>query len=308
MSVRIVCLRGVSIPADSNVLLDFQGEGDTLMLSFSIDRQKCIRCGQCVLDCVVKIIAMDDGYPAISAEKESACIECQHCLAVCPTGAVSILGKNPDESVPLAGKLPSPEELEILIKGRRSVRHYRDENLKPELIQRLLDVSCHAPTGVNFRQVLFTVVDDKEVMAALRRETMMGLARLAREGKLPPGRDYFNDCVRAWEEEGIDTIYRGAPHLIVASAPRDCPTPEADCMIALTYFELFAQSLGVGTVWNGLAKWTFTELVPELCVQLAIPENHRIGYVMAFGIPDVHYHRTVQRGPARIERVKWMNK
>jgi len=145
-------------------------------------------------------------------------------------------------------------------------------------------------------------------MADLRRETMDGLARLMREGKLPLGRDYFNDCVRAWEEEGVDTIYRGAPHLIIASAPRDCPTPEADGLIALAYFELFAQSLGVGTVWNGLARWTFTELLPELRGKLGIPENHLICSVMAFGMPAVQYYRTVQRGPAQVARVSWNKK
>ena len=159
------------------------------MLSFTIDKQKCTRCGQCVLDCPVKIIAMDGDYPAIAAEKESSCFECQHCLAVCPTGAVSILGKIPEKSVSLSGNLPSPETVETLIKGRRSVRQYKDENIKPELIQRLLEVSCHAPTGVNSRQVLYTVIDDKEIMGELRRKTMEGLARLLREGKLPPGRD-----------------------------------------------------------------------------------------------------------------------
>jgi len=275
------------------------------MLSFSVDRQKCIRCGQCVQDCLVRIIEMEDGYPAIIPEKESSCLECQHCLAVCPTGAVSIFGKQPENSVPLAGNLVPPEKVETLMKGRRSVRQYRDENVPPELIQELLDVACHAPTGVNFRQVLFTVVDDKEIMGKLRQETMAGLARLMREGKLPTGRDYFNDCVRAWEEEGIDTIYRGAPHLVIASAPHDCPTPEADSLIALTYFELYAQSRGIGTVWNGLAKWTFTELLPELCGKLGLPDNHKLGYVMAFGMPEVHYHRTVQRGPARVARVSW---
>lgn len=275
------------------------------MLSFTIDKQKCTRCGHCVLDCPVKIIAIDGDYPTIAAEKEISCFECQHCLAVCPTGAVSILGKIPEKSVILAGNLPSPEAVETLIKGRRSVRQYRDENIKPELLQRLLNVTCHAPTGVNTRQVLYTVIDDKEIMGELRRKTMEGLARLLREGKLPPGRDYFNDCVRAWEEEGVDTIYRGAPHLIIASAPRDCPTPEADCLIALAYFEIFAQSLAVGTVWNGLARWTFTELLPELRDKLGIPENHQIGYVMAFGMPEVQYLRTVQRGPARVARVSW---
>jgi len=273
------------------------------MLSFSIDHDKCTRCGQCVQDCVVRIIAMDDACPAIIPGKEGSCLECQHCLAVCPSGAVSILGKHPEDSLSLAGNLPSPEQIETLMKGRRSVRQYRDENVPPEQIRELLDVACHAPTGVNFRQVLFTVVDDKEIMANLRQITMDGLARLMREGRLPPGRDYFNDCVRAWEEEGIDTIYRGAPHLLIASAPHDCPTPEADCLIALAYFELYAQSRGIGTVWNGLAKWTFSELLPELCGKLGLPGNHKLGYVMAFGVPEVQYHRTVQRGPAQIARV-----
>lgn len=275
------------------------------MLQFSIDQQKCTRCGQCVSDCVARIIEMRDGYPVIAPENESSCIECQHCLAVCPTGAVSILGNSAEDSMPLAGNLADPENVETLIKGRRSVRQYRDENLPPELMQKLFDVVAYAPTGVNFRQVLFTVVDDKNIMEKLRRTTMEGLSKLQREGKLPPGREYFNDCVRAWEEEGIDTIYRGAPHLVIATAPKDCPTPEADCLIALSYFELYAQSLGVGTVWNGLGKWTFAELLPELCDKLGIPEDHMLGYVMAFGLPEVHYHRTVQRGPARVSCVSW---
>jgi nitroreductase/NAD-dependent dihydropyrimidine dehydrogenase PreA subunit len=274
------------------------------MLSFSVDQGKCTRCGQCVLDCPVRIIIMDGGFPAIAAGKESSCFECQHCLAVCPSGAVSIMGKNPAGSLLLAGKFPDPDAMEVLIKGRRSVRRYKDENVQPELIRRLLDVSIHAPTGVNSRQVRYTIVDDKEVMHELRIATMKGLSRLAAEGRLPPGREYFNDCVRAWEEEGIDTIYRGAPHVLVASAPRDCPTPDADCVIALAYFELFAQTLGIGTVWNGLARWTFTQLLPDLRARLGIPEDHLIGYVMAFGVPEVHYQRTVQRGPAQVARVQ----
>ncbi len=278
------------------------------MLSFAVDQEKCTRCGQCARDCLPGIITLAGGYPAIAAGKEDSCLECQHCLAVCPTGAVSIFGRNPGESLSLAGNLPTPEEMEVLIKGRRSVRQYSDENVRPELLQRLLEVSSHAPTGCNARQVFFTVVDDREVMAELRRETMDGLARLSREGKMPAGREFFNDFVKAWEEEGTDNIYRGAPHLIVASAPRDCPTPDADCLIALSYFELFAQSLGVGTVWAGLAYWTFTELVPELCGRLGIPEDHKIGYVMAFGMPEVSYQRTVQRGPARAARVSWPGK
>jgi nitroreductase/NAD-dependent dihydropyrimidine dehydrogenase PreA subunit len=275
------------------------------MLSFEIDQLKCTSCYQCALDCPANVIAMDGAYPTVATQKETACFKCQHCLAVCPTGALSILGKKPEESFPLAENLPSPDQLERLIRGRRSIRSFRKENLPQELLLRLVETANCAPTGVNARQVLFTVVDDLQVMEKLRQETMRRLADLAREGKLPQGRDYFNDCIRAWEEDGIDTIYRGAPHLVIASAPRDCPTPEADCLIALSYFEIFAQSLGVGTVWEGMARWIFSDLVPELRVKLAIPETHVIGYVMAFGRPAVSYRRSVQHPPAMMSRVTW---
>lgn len=275
------------------------------MLLFTIDEQKCTRCNECVLDCPARIISMEGAYPFISPHKETSCFRCQHCLTVCPTGALSILGRRPEDSLPLPAQLPDPGHLEMLIKGRRSVRRFRSENLAPELLLRLLETVNCAPTGINARQILFTVVDDFQVMDKLRRETMKRLADLAREGKLPEGREYFNDCIRAWEEEGIDTIYRGAPHLIVASAPRAGVTPEADCMIALSYFDLVAHSLGVGAVWEGMARWIFSDLLPELRTKLGIPENHLIGYVMAFGTPSVTYHRTVQHPPAAVARVAW---
>lgn len=273
------------------------------MLRFTVDEKACTRCGLCVADCPARIIAMaDGGYPAIAPDKEASCYRCQHCLAICPTAAVSILGLKPENSRPLTGNYPAPEQLETLIKGRRSVRRYREENLEPDLLQRLLEVAWHAPTGVNSRQVRFTVVDDRAKLAVLRDEVMAGLGRLVRENALPEGLGFFADFVQLWEEKGIDTLFRGAPHLLVASVPKDVPSPLPDCLIALSYLELYAQTNGVGTVWDGLAKWAINDLVPETRRRLGIPDDHLVGYCMAFGRPAVHYARTVQHGPALIRR------
>lgn len=273
------------------------------MLDFIVNQQTCTKCGQCIADCPARIIAMEGGGPVIAPEKEASCYKCQHCFAICPTGAISIFGLKPENSRSLAGNYPDAGQLEILIKGRRSVRRYKEENLAPELLQHLLEVAWHAPTGVNSRQVLFTVVDDREKLARLRAGVMDGLVRLVQEQGLPPGREYFANFIRMWEEEKIDVIFRGAPHLLIASAPQNVPTPLPDCMIALAYFELFAQANGVGTVWNGLAKWAINDLVPSTRRTLGIPDDHLIGYVMAFGKPAVHYPRTVQHGPALIRRM-----
>jgi ferredoxin len=51
---------------------------------------------------------MRDGYPATNPKRVHHCIRCQHCLAVCPTGAASIFGVNPDTSLPLPESLPAP--------------------------------------------------------------------------------------------------------------------------------------------------------------------------------------------------------
>ena len=273
-------------------------------LYFRVDADRCTRCGECIADCPAQIIVMQEEGPTIALDKEPSCYRCQHCLAICPTGAVSILGLKAGNSRSLAGWYPDPDKLETLIKGRRSVRRYKPENLEQELLQRLLDVAWHAPTGMNSRDVLFTVVDDREKLAGVRDQVLAGLGRLTREGKLPQGLEFFADFVHLWEEKQVDILFRGAPHLLIASAPRQGACAVPDCLIALSYFELFAQSLGVGTVWNGLAKWAISDLLPETRQRLGIPEEHLIGYVMSFGWPALRFQRTVQRGAANVHRVE----
>ncbi|MCA1764687.1 MAG: nitroreductase family protein [Desulfobulbaceae bacterium] len=271
------------------------------MIQFQINEGRCIQCGECATDCPGGVIVLDD-YPRIT--DEDGCIRCQHCLAICPTGAVSILGRDPDASVDLENNLPEPQELETLIKGRRTVRRYTGKDLAPELIDELLAVACHAPTGVNSESVLFTVVREGAVMDRLRREVMDKLATLEDKGLLPEGVivQYLGTALKVWREEGRDVIFRGAPHLLLTSAPRDAPCPVQDSHIALTTFQLMAEARGVGTVWDGMFMMVLA-VCPELTGRLNIPESHQLGYAMAFGEPAVTYRRTVQRGPAVVNVV-----
>lgn len=272
------------------------------MIQFHINEELCIQCGECAEDCPAGVISMED-YP--KATNEDACFSCQHCLAVCPTGALSIFGISPDASTMLEGNMPDPARVETLIKGRRSVRRYSKNDLDQKLIDELLNIAWHGPTGVNAQSVLFTVVRESSVMHKLRAEVMEQLAKLKEEGKLPPGfaGQYLGGAVKAWQKDGTDIIFRGAPHLLVTSAPKDAPCPVQDTHIALTTFQLMAHARGVGTVWDGMFMMALS-VIPDLAARLGIPEDHYIGYAMAFGEPSVVYHRTVQRGSARVNVVK----
>jgi hypothetical protein len=64
-----------------------------------------------------------------------------------------------------------------------------------------------------------------------------------------------------------------------------------------------AHARGVGTVWDGMVMMALA-VWPGFATRLGIPADHMVGYAMAFGEPAVEYHRTVQRGPARVNIVK----
>jgi Fe-S-cluster-containing hydrogenase component 2 len=157
---------------------------------------------------------MQDRVPIVVEKKVVACIGCQHCLAICPAGALSILGSSPENCSALKGKLPTAEQVELLMKGRRSIRQYKDEDLEPELIEQLLNVAGHAPTGVNCAQVRFNLIDNKAALAVFREEAYAELARLAERGELPVNRKILGIFAGLWKDKGIDIIFRNTPHLL----------------------------------------------------------------------------------------------
>ena len=266
------------------------------MTQFVVDEAKCTRCGQCVRDCVAKIIIRSGSeIPRIRPEDEASCIRCQHCLAVCPEAAVSIFGLDPANSQPLTeDSFPALDKMLTLVRGRRSVRHYRDENVDPRLLRQLLETLGNAPTGVNRRALTFSVIDDRETMRRFRVKTYDLISDAITSG-LVPGHHlgFLQEVASAWREKAEDTIFRGAPHLLAVSAGPDAVCPQEDVTLALAYFELMAQCAGLGTVWCGLAKWAM-EAVPALKAAAGIPPDSSY-YVMLFGLPAVRYPRTVQR-------------
>jgi nitroreductase/NAD-dependent dihydropyrimidine dehydrogenase PreA subunit len=274
------------------------------MKKFQVDKSLCVQCGECVRDCAFGLITMEHGYPVLPVDKEPICIECQHCMTVCKPGAVSILGLDPADSLPLDGSLPDKRQMELLIKGRRSIRFFKPEPLPEKTVYDLLTIAAHAPTGVNVRGVEFIVVVDRETMEGIRQETMEALQELVSRGAVPNNRGILKNMLSLMER-GNDPIFRGAPHLLIASAADNVPCREADVCIALSYFELLANSARIGTTWCGLGKWILADLAPHVLHKLGVPENHDVAYLMLFGKPDVKYHRTVQRDQdARIRRLR----
>lgn len=269
-------------------------------MHFKIDKEKCIHCGQCIKDCIANIIEFDDEkIPYIT--NENHCLKCQHCLAICPTGALSIMNKKPEDSEDTEN-LPSEESVLKLIKSRRSIRQYRAENLPKEVIEKLTNMLKYPPTGCNFHKLHFSIIDDIEVMDKFREMTNSKIKKILSSNtfntigkKIANYKDAFM--------RGDDIIFRNAPHMIVVSAPINAPCGSEDAIINLSYFELYAKSMNVGTLWCGFAEICL-KVFPDLCEFLEIPDGYKPMYVMLFGPTDIKYTRCTQPEEYQISYIK----
>ena len=150
-------------------------------------------------------------------------------------------------------------------------------------------------------------MDDMDRMQAFREDVYARLADKALHNALPQCHRtaFFAAAPRLWKEQGIDGIFRGAPHFVLVGNAKDAPCQEQDPLIYLSYMELYAQSLGLGTTWCGLLYWCLQLMLPELLPELGLPETHSFQYAMLLGEPAIRYARTVEYGPATVHRIQW---
>ncbi len=272
----------------------FCGGGISVVKRVTVDKEKCIHCGMCIRECVVGCIQFNgERIPSYIQNGDQMCVGCQHCYAVCPTGALSFGGKNPTDS--LAVDYGSSEDLLRLIKSRRSVRFFKKQDVPKEKISQLIDMLAYPPKGGNADSLHFSIVETAGEMERIIKFTYETIQSIENGSPIIEFcRENFN--------KGIDFIYRGAPAMIAVSVDKAkavAGCENADPIIALSYLDLYAQSLGIGTLWSDCTVSVMNEL-PEVRAMLKIPEGFELNYTMLFGMPMVKYQRTVEREPANV--------
>lgn len=278
------------------------------MAVLQVETEKCIQCAACAAVCPTGVVTMGEAGP--EEQDEQLCVECGHCVAVCPTAAMD------HRLTPLAEQIPIDEGLRFgareaaqFLRSRRSIRSYREEEIPREKLLELLDVARCAPTGSNRQGISFQVISGKEKLHRITAATIEWMEQQEAANAanavqaLPKGSKYSNHVkihIRAFHE-GSDPILRGATHLILAVCPSDFgPRGRENATSVLTYAELYAPVLGLGTCWAGLLQHCAFSGYAPLLELLDIKDNMELAGALMAGYPDLRYHRMANRQPLRV--------
>ncbi len=272
------------------------------MRLFTIDEEKCTRCGICSNACPMQVIesASAEAFPSPTSDAELFCIKCGHCVAVCPDGALALDFMKPTDCPAIQRDLlPAEISIHEFLKSRRSIRRFKDKPVSREVLADLIEVSRYAPTGSNKQQVQWTIFDDAGKIRDLASQ-VIDWTRLVAE--IVPDKALakrMKRMIAAWDE-GKDRVLRDAPGLIIAHAQADLPFAQADCIIALTYLELYAASKGLGTCWAGYLT-SATGFDEPLMKSIKLPQGHTCFGAVMIGYPTYDYTRIPGRNKAVID-------
>lgn len=269
------------------------------MTLFTVDTEKCLHDGRCAATCPLGLIQFKNRMPEPVDQAEASCIQCGHCAAACPSGALSLTAM-PTESLrpELPGWMLTPDQLEGLMKSRRSIRRFRNTSVEKHTIEHLIDIARYAPTGLNRQPVRWLVIQEKADVHRYAGMVIDWMRQMTEKNHPLSALSNFNGMISAWDA-GADIICRKAPCMVIAyGSKQDLTAPQA-CCIALTYLELAAPSFGLGVCWAGYFNAAINAH-PPMKEALGIDEGDSAYGSLMLGLSKEAFHRIPARHPATI--------
>ncbi|MFH1538895.1 MAG: nitroreductase family protein, partial [bacterium] len=249
------------------------------------------------------------------------CIGCYHCVAVCPSDAVTC------DEFPLKAfrkipkdKAPSAAAVNDLLVQRRSIREFKNKEVPKKVLDELVEIVSHAPTGSNSRGVGLSIITDQKLINKMDARILKTFDKLTSLVDNPVasslvaslGGKKNADRVKRWKGDlerykkakGAARLhaFRGAPVLVVAHSGSDSSTGRDDCVIALAHLNIAAEARGMGCTWIGYLV-AAAKLDPHLKRVFGVPKNRALNAAMILGWPKYKYKRVIPRKAAPI---KWI--
>lgn len=284
-------------------------------MELDIDSSRCIRCGRCAKVCPSKIFVQPEKGADIRMERKESCIACGHCVAACPTASV-VHSLFPDEKVHPVDRtrMPSPEQVMLLCRSRRSNRAFSSEPVPAQALDAILEAAHRAPTASNLQQVEFTLVTDPDKLRRVSDYTIGVFGSVVRKLEnpvlrpllrrlLPDAYRYLPNFHRLLDAygRGEDLILRGATALLLIHTPAASRFGCQDANLAYQNASLMAESLGISQFYTGfVCSAVGQDRKAGLGALFGIRGKIHAG--MALGMPEFRFPRYIDKEPIKVAR------
>jgi len=254
-----------------------------------IDREKCIGCGSCVVDCRRQVLEIQNKKAVVISDH---CLKCGHCLAICPENAVKLSGYD-DEIINMPGKpvFLKEEDLMTHLKFRRSIRQYKEIPVEKEKLEKIIEAGRISPTASNTQNVRYIILQNEveaieDEICTMFKTQIEWTEMLSNLLKIPV------NTIHKILNRGF--LFYKAPAVILVVSQR-----EINACLAVMNMELMAETLGLGRLYVGLFTLPANKN-RKLRESLGIEEDENIAACLALGYPKVQYLRSVPRKKANV--------
>lgn len=277
-------------------------------MELKIDASTCIKCSKCVKVCPSRIFVQLTAGSEVMLENMESCISCGHCVAVCPSNSVIHEAFPPEKVHPINfAALPTPEQVMLLCKARRSNRAFTKQPVPPAMLNQILEAAHCAPTASNMQQVVFTLITNPQQISEITDytiRTFQPIVKILENPVLKPilkrllseVYKYLPSFYRLIEErkKGNDLILRGATAVILIHTPKDNRFGCQDANLAYQNGSLMAESLGVSQFYTGFVCVAIKQDKKNKLAKL-LGINGTIHAGMALGMPSFRYPKYIDR-------------
>lgn len=279
------------------------------MAFLRINNEKCKKDNICVAECPVRIlIASNDGNaPTMRPGGEDICLECGHCVAVCPWDALELEPIRRDDCDAIEGKGKEKgftvEQAVSFLKTRRSIRTFKKKAVSAEILDEIIDTLRFAPSAKNERPVHWVLVETPEKMQELTELCIQWMIDIRQNNPAEAKKYGVAGVIAAWKRHKLDLVLNGAPHLLVACTVKDSMWAKTDADIALAYAELSAHAHGVGACFAGYFTYAVNDSA-EIRSFLNIDDSLVVHGAQMLGYPQYRYFMIPFKPAVAIHRVK----
>ena len=285
-----------------------------------VDQETCLGDGICVEICPENTLEIVNEKATTVDERAEACIRCGQCVAVCPTESLTMPSLLMEDFERLPKQPFGYEEFLNFLKGRRSVRVFKDEPVEREVIRKILDAAATAPMGFPPHTTEVVVIDRREELDFLLRELVTHYEGMVKAFSSPIGRailrlnagaetygvlkHHIVDSARfaneVFHRGGGDRYMYRAPVVMLFHANRWGSSYEENAHLVCHHAMLAAVSLGLGTTIIGMIP-PVVDRTKALRDRYGIPEEHRVLTSLILGYPKYRYRQSIRRELAGVQ-------